>query len=263
MFFDELLKRFVQWVADDLPAGQLTHGPGREENIFNERIRQFMQGAADELLADRLNRDLQDCGACLDTAITGEHYELLTEKAHTRIFYNMKLAFQNLSICELCAFILMRKLTKLNVLNTINVIAGPRRGAGPLIQTLAHYLPGKGIRTILFDPEQDACGARIFSMEAHTKITPDDYLLFVDDAFTSGTTLRLCIAGCERHAREHDMGDPQVVAVAVAVNRAPPSWRPEQFMPAIPLAWAIRNPVEKHLPLFCPACKAGVKLVKV
>lgn len=221
-----------------------------------------MFAAADELLADRLNRDLQECGAYLNTKATGVHYELTTEQAHAETFYDMKLAFQHLAISELCALVLIRKLTKLNVLSITNVIAGPRRGAGPLIQTLAHYLPGKNIRTILLDSDVDAEKERIFSVEPRTVFTPDDRVLFVDDAFTSGKTLRLCFAAFDRHARSQE-GDPQIVAAAVAVNRAPAAWKPELLMPTIPLAWAIRNPVEKFPPMICPSCKVGIPLVKV
>ena len=233
--------------------------------MFEQRLQQFITDAADELLADRFNRELEECGSYLTTKVTGVHYELFAERMHSETFYNMKLAFQHLANCELCALILMRKLAKSKVLGAINMIAGPRRGAGPLIQTLAHYLPGKNIRTILLDSEQDGDGNRIFTVEPHTELTSDDHMLLVDDALSSGKTIRLCIEGFERFSRVKFDSEfhPQVVAVAVAVNRAPASWEPEHFMPTTPLVWAVRNPVEKYPQVACPSCKAGVKLVRV
>lgn len=233
--------------------------------MFERRLQEFLLGAADELLADRLNRELEECGSYLVTRTTGVHYELFAERMHSETFYNMKLAFQHLHICELTALILMRKLAKLGVLGKINLIVGPRRGAGPLIQTLAHYLTGKNIRTILFDPMETEEKERIFRAETHTELTGQDCALVVDDAFSTGKTIRLCIEGLEYLSREKYNNEfhPEVVAVAVAVNRAPASWRAEHLMPSIPLAWAIRNPVEKYPGVSCPACNAGIKLVKI
>lgn len=227
-------------------------------------LRRVMAELADEIMAERLRDALQECGSVLNVDITGKHYELVTNNTHSGVFYHLKRGLQFKSICELCVFILCRKLSKLNILKSVNVVAGPRRGAGPLIHTLSFFLSGDNIRTILMDPDNDHDGRKIFSPEEHAVLLPDDRVLIVDDAFSTGSTVRLCVEGLDRHMkRQEDGGDIHFAGVASAVNRAPESWKPELFMPAVPIAWAIRDPLKTYPPLFCPLCVKGIPVVKV
>lgn len=223
----------------------------------------FLKELPDAIMAERLNNDLEECGAFLDYQKTKEHYELVSEGMHSGVFYHMKRALQHHRICQLCAFILSRKLMKLNILKSINVIVGPRRGAGPLMQTLAFFLPEENIRTLFMDPCLDSDRNRVFRLEEHALLTPDDQVLLVDDALTTGKTIRLCIAGCEQHVRKRFDGEgAHIAGVAVVVNRAPEAWKPKIFMPTIPIAWAIRNPLESYWPMLCPFCQSGIPLIK-
>jgi len=232
--------------------------------MLDKFIARFLKELPDEIMAERLNHDLEECGAFFDTQRTEEHYELSSDGAHSNIFYHMKKALQHHRICQLCAFILSRKLMKLSILKSINAIVGPRRGAGPLMQTLAFFLPEENIRTLFMDPGLDPDKNRAFNLEKHADLTPDDHILIVDDALTTGNTIRLCIAGCERHLQKNfSGGGANIEGVAVVVNRAPETWRPKVFMPTIPIAWAIRNPLESYQPMFCPLCRAGIPLSRI
>lgn len=227
-------------------------------------LERMMSELPDVIMAERLQQNFLDSGSYLHTNMTGKHYKLTTG-LHAKVYYDLQRAFQHLPTCELCAFILMRKLIKLDVWKSVNVIAGPRRGAAPLIQTLAFFLPERNVRTILMDPVKDRKGKkRAFNPEPQALLTPDDRILLVDDAFTTGGTVRLCIEGCERHIQKTSGEQGAcIVGVAVGVNRAPEVWTPERFMSTIPVAWAVRNPTKTYSSVACPECKKKIPLVKV
>lgn len=209
---------------------------------------------SDDLVKERLLTLFQERGAFLDVARTGVHY-LLSSGSHSGIFYNLKAALQYRDVCELLTLILFRKLAGLGILESINAVIGPEKGADPLIYMLLHYLPANRARAISFkkvgkdDMERD-----IFLPPAGIQIDANDSVFILDDVFTTGESVRAVIRACN---------EAYIAGIGCCVNRAPKDWSPHPYWTAFPIIWALRDPVNNYPQDDCPLCKERVPLVKI
>lgn len=216
--------------------------------------RDILQEYPDGLIKERLLALFQERGACLDTAATGVHY-LLSSGSHSGRFYNLKPALQYRDICELLILILFKKLTGLGILESVNAVVGPEKGADPLIYMLLHYLPVDRARAISFKKVgKDDMGRDIFLPPAGIQIGANDSVLILDDVFTTGGSIKSVMRACN---------EAYIAGIGCCVNRAPESWSPYQFWATTSIIWALRDPVDDYSVDDCPFCKEGVRLVKI
>lgn len=214
----------------------------------------ILRGHYDELIKERIFVLFQERGACLDTAMTGVHY-LLSSGDHSGRFYNLKSALQYRDICELLILILFRKLASLELLESINAVVGPEKGADPLIYMLLHYLPANRARAISFKKVgKDDMKRDIFLPPTGILVDANDSVLILDDVFTTGGSIKAVIRACN---------EAYIVGVGCCINRAPKGWSPYPFWATNPIIWALRDPVDNYSAGECPFCKKGVPLVKV
>lgn len=228
--------------------------------MLSPKSSKFIQRLLGKFRDVRLKNLLEECGAYLETAKTGQHY-LLSSKLHTNVFYDMGRALQYRDLCELFALIMLYLLEEQRLIQSVNVIMGPERGAIPLLHTIKQYLPARNVRTLVIER-----GETGYQLPAHAIIDPSDCILCVDDVFTTGKTLRAAIELCNTQSHEEHGGmDTMTVALSVCVNRAPKMWHPQYFMPVIPMVWIIRDPQEAYTADECSKdhwCKKDIPLVK-
>lgn len=214
----------------------------------------ILQGSSNELIKERIFALFRERGACLDTITTGVHY-LLSSGSHSGRFYNLKPALQYRDICELLTLILFRKLANLELLESINAVIGPEKGADPLIYMLLHYLPANIVRAISFKKVgKDETGRDIFLPPTGIKIDASDSVLILDDVFTTGGSIKAVIQACN---------EAHVVGVGCCINRAPESWSPYPLWATSPIIWALRDPVDDYSADDCPFCKKRIPLAKI
>ena len=214
----------------------------------------FLQEYSDTLVSERVLALFKECGAYLDTKETGNHY-LLPSGSHSGRFYNLKPALQYRDICEFLTLILFRKLSFLKILESINTVVGPEKGADPLIYMLLHYLPETKVRAISFKKAgRDEEGNSIFIPPNGIQIGSKDLVLVVDDVFDAGNSIKSVIRGC---------GDAYTLGVVCCINRAPKDWSPLLSWPTISMVWTFRDPAIKYPASNCPYCTEKVPLVRV
>jgi orotate phosphoribosyltransferase len=214
----------------------------------------FLQEYSDALISERVLALFKEYGAYLDTEETGDHY-LLPSGSHSSRFYNPKPALQYRDICELLTLVLFRKLARFRILELINTVVGPEKGADPLIYMLLHYLPETKVRAISFKKVgKDEEEKDIFLPPEGIQIGSKDFVLVVDDVFDTGGSVKSVIESC---------GDACVLGVACCINRAPEKWSPFPSWSTIPIVWGLRDPVIKYSAGNCPYCVNKVPLVKV
>ncbi len=215
----------------------------------------FLQGYSDTLISERVLALFKAYGAYLDMEETGNHY-LLPSGSHSSRFYNPKPALQYRDICELLTLILFRKLAHLRILESINTVVGPEKGADPLIYMLLHYLPETNVRAISFKKAgKDDEGKNIFLPPRGIQIDSKALVLIVDDVFDTGGSVKSVIKGIK------GCGDAYILGVACCINRAPQNWSPFPLWATMPIVWAFRDPVIKYPADNCPYCINKVPLV--
>ncbi len=207
-----------------------------------------------QLLNLRIQERLRPFGAFCDVDDEPQSGEARVHFAFDRLshfgrYYDMQRALQHRSVSDSFAFLLLIRLPD-EIRRSITVIAGPERGAWHLLQSIAHYLAVPEVRTVTLE-KADLGQMRV---PPYFKFDRNDRVLIVDDIFRSGRTLEAC---------QRALPDTPILAVAVAVNRAPSSWLAEQSALTMPIISAIRDPLVTFPKDECPWCKRGIPLVFV
>lgn len=217
-------------------------------------MKDTLRGYSDDLIQERLLALFEERKAYLNTAITNVHYPL-AGGFHSGIFYNLKVALQYRDVSELLTFILFRKLASLGILDSINTVIGPEKGADPLIYMLLHYLPEVKARAISFKKVgKDEEGKDIFLPPEGIQVGANDSVLILDDVFTTGGSIRAVMRACN---------EAYITGVGCCVNRASKDWSPYPLWATIPIIWTLRDPVNNYHPDNCPFCKEGIPLVRI
>ncbi|MBI2640874.1 MAG: hypothetical protein HYW91_03275 [Candidatus Sungbacteria bacterium] len=213
-----------------------------------------MESLARQMTGSRLQEMLRPCGALQDVddepPMGKERVHFAFDhQSHFGRYYDMQKALQFRSICDFFALLLLLQLPD-EIRRNINVVAGPERGVGQLLQGVAHYLPVPEVRTVTLEK----VGSGQIKVPPYFKCDPDDRVLLVDDIFRSGRTLE---------ASKRALPGALISAVAVAVNRAPLSWSAERSALTMPIISVIRDPLLTFLKNDCPWCECGIPLVFV
>ncbi len=193
--------------------------------------------------AERFRALLKKYGAYL------EGHFILSSGLHTLVFFDMQLTFQYHQICDIFALHIYKNLPE-SVRQSATLLAGPERGAWPLLLTLAHYLPNENIRTLSLRKKTDGG----FELPKNAVLEEDDRVLVVDDVLTTGKTTRAVINAFDSHP---------VIGAAFGINRAPAGWDIGKCLPVIPATWVFRDPQDQFRKEDCPACRKGIEVVNI
>ncbi len=193
--------------------------------------------------AERFRALLIKCDAYLEG-----HFVSSSSGLHFVKFFDMQRAFQFHQICDIFALHLYRRLPE-SIRQQATLLAGPERGAWPLLLTLAHYLPNRNVRTLSL--QKSAGGG--FELPKNAVIEENDQILIVDDVLTTGRTTRKVV---------YAFPDHPVIGAAFGVNRAPAAWDVKKYIP-FPTVWVFRDPQEQFRQKGCPACLKGIEITSV
>lgn len=195
---------------------------------------------------------LKELDACVDVEdhpkLGEQRVHFRSDSFHTGRYYFLQRALQHRSVCNLFALLLLNTMPD-SIRQSITVLAGPERAAGPLMGTLKHYLPTKDVKTVMLVKR----GRDSFAVPEWARIDPDDNVFLVDDIFHSGRTLKACI---------NAIGS-LVIGAAVGVNRAPDSWIEDGSVLTVPFFSVIRDPLVRVPANDCSWCRQKIKAVKV
>ncbi|GEM_PF-4089613 len=215
---------------------------------------------------------LQAYEAYLDRRKTGKHYAFKSKKIHTDVFYDMKRALQFRHVCELSVLMLLSGLREAGVLNQINLIMGPERGAVPLLYAIEPYLPSRDVRIVI--AQKSGIEQNLWQLPQGSVFQADDRALYLDDTWRRGDTFKEVQRVCNEEAlhtkrstriegSDEIASEVTVVAIGVCVNRAATCWSPRRFMPSISWVENIHDPLEAYPEDNCPWCKENVPVESV
>jgi orotate phosphoribosyltransferase len=177
------------------------------------------------------------------------HFISTSSGLHFLTYFDMQRAFQYYLICDLFALYTYKNLPE-SIRQSATLLAGPERGAWPLLLALAHYLPNEGIRTLSLQKKIDGG----FELPRNAVIKNDDQILIVDDVFTTGKTTWKVINVFDSNP---------VIGAVYGVNRAPAGWDASKNLPSIPLRWVVRDPQDQFKEEDCPACLKGIEVENI
>ena len=202
---------------------------------------------------------INDGGGRLDVTETGKHY-LLSSGLHTGVFFQLSKVFENGSVRERLARLMLTKIKEAGINpKDIDILLGPAMGALPLIYTLQHFFELSHTRVIFAEKRR----AGKFVLGRGFILPPDKRIFIIDDVGTTFGTVRKTIEAANRACAR--MGwDAQITGFAVLIDRTAFDYpSPQRLAPLLKYACALRVPLESYSKKECPYCKKGIKLVKV
>lgn len=189
----------------------------------------FAAGTPDETL-----HTLEQAGAVL------EGHFLLTSGRHSDLFMQMSQVWQFPRATEAVASALARKVAERLGRGVAQSVLGPAMGGVILGYEVARAL---GLRAIYAEKEGDGMALR-----RGFRVTPGERFLVVEDALTTGGSVRKAIAALTA-------AGGVAVAVAVAVDRSG-----SQVDLGLPLISLLQLDLASYPSDDCPLCRSGVTL---